>query len=101
MGAAKDLMMQQEDVEVLAGEVAHDAGVLHACEFHSVLWRDSAVHEAALQGAYKLANYRITNGQLELPRGFSRRDMTDAIKSVVEEAPTECYLCAHIFGKDD
>jgi hypothetical protein len=93
-------MMQQELVEVLAGEVERDAGV-HACEFHSVLWRDIAVAEVALQGAYKLANYRITNGHLELPRGFSRRDFTDAIKSVLEEAPTECYVCAHVFGNDD
>jgi hypothetical protein len=43
----------------------------------------------------------IRNSQLELPQGSFRRDLTDAIKSVVEEAPTECYVCAHVFGKND
>lgn len=91
MGGAKRLMEEQDAKSAAAIDIALEAGVLKQCEFH-----EGSIYEGGqdIENAYKLGNHRMSRGELE---GVfkSRREMTDAIKEVVDEnAAEECYACA-------
>jgi len=47
----------------------------------------------ALTLAYKIANKRISDGDIDLPDDVSRKDFTDLIKEVVSESATNCPRC--------
>jgi hypothetical protein len=53
-----------------------------------------------LKEAYKIANARITAGEIELPSMMTRRDFTDLIKEVVETSPAECPECERLATQD-
>jgi len=90
MGQAKRELERLEQQEGIALEIAIKAGVLNRCEFHEdVIFEDSGDTEAA----YKLANKMFSSG--EVSEHFStRRELTDTIKKVIENAAEECYSCA-------
>jgi hypothetical protein len=73
-----------------AEEVALQAGVLKKCELHEEVYEP--LLRADVQDAYKLGNYKFSRG--EVLSFDDRREMTDAIKAVVEDAALECYTCA-------
>ena len=95
MGFAKRQLERQEQQRSSAVDLAVEAGVLERCEHHGIAFEGGVDTESA----YKLANGRFTTGALtEL--FDDRREMTDAIKLAIEEAPAECYECARAFGDD-
>jgi hypothetical protein len=101
MGAVKEAWLQQEDMRGIAEQVAIAAGLGERCEMHSDVFMSEFPDEDLLVEAYKIANARITKGEIELPSMMSRRDFTDLIKEVVENAPDFCPECQRLFGKDD
>ncbi|WP_338821495.1 hypothetical protein WDM22_22585 [Bradyrhizobium septentrionale] len=101
MGAAKEMMLQREGMTGVAEEVAIAANLGERCEMHKDVFMGEFPDEELLVEAYKIANARITKGEIELPSMMSRRDFTDLIKEVVEQAPVFCPECERLFGKDD
>lgn len=100
MGAAKEMMLQMDDMRGVAEEVALAAGLGERCELHGEYTSDLP-DEDLLVEAYKIANARISAGEIHLPSMLSRRDFTDLIKETVENAPSDCPECQRIFGRDD
>ena len=97
MGSTKRLLDDYEAMRTAALTIAIKAGVLGACEFH-----DDGIYQTGeeIEGAYKLGNAQFTAGELGdvFP---ARRDMTDAIKAVVEDHPAEeCTRCAKMRDED-
>src|SRR5215467_4835939 len=82
MGMAKRMLEEQEDLRQMALGVLCAAGCLEECEFHESYYFGGGVD---LQEAYKIANARITSGQIELPDGVGRSDFTDIVKMTYEE----------------
>ena len=92
MGAAKQLMLETEALHGKARRLLKSLDFIAQCEIHGIYY-DNGIFD--LQDAYKIANARITAGQIDI--GYSsRRDFTDAIKSEYEEisACDSCYCCA-------
>ena len=90
MSFEKRLMELREQQSDVAEQIALDAGVLSRCEFHGEVY-DPLGDD--IESAYRLGNYRFSAGKLH---GVfrDRREMTDTIKSVVEQSAMECYTCA-------
>ena len=91
MGLAKRELEEHEAKCQVALGIAIEAGVLESCEYH-----DDTLLEGSsdIEEAYKLGNSKWSKGELS---GIfeSRREMTDIIKSVVEERwAGECPSCA-------
>jgi hypothetical protein len=89
--------MEAEDAKHnLAVEIAVEAGVLKRCVFHTFAF----AHGADPKEAYKLGNHKFTAGELH---GIfvSRREMTDTIKEVVNDAALECWDCAKLQNEKD
>lgn len=90
MGLAKREFEEYEEKRQVAINIAVEAGVLEPCQFH-----DDTLLEGGsdIEDAYKLGNFKWSKG--ELSNAFeSRREMTDIIKSVVEEHwAGECPSC--------
>lgn len=99
MGITKRMMEQQEALKGAALRILVDASVLEECEVHDGYYYEGGID---VEEAYKLANARITRGEVELPEGVSRRDFTDIIKEAREEnwATDSCTYCDHIMSKD-
>jgi hypothetical protein len=98
MGQTKDFLMkvqeEHEAAEAVATEIAMRAGILESCGIHRTVLNKSG--HVDFTPAYKLANQYISD-QDELVADTwtaeTRSDLTDAIKSVCEEAPESCYAC--------
>ncbi len=92
MGAAKQYLLEQESLRNIAAALLKETGAVDECEMHEVLI-DTYDPEAVID-AYRLANARISSGEIELLPRHSRRDLTDAIKAVIEETGDDCFACA-------
>lgn len=101
MGAMKEMMLQREGMSGVAEEVAIAAGLGERCAMHEGVFISEFPDEDLLVKAYKIANARITNGEIALPSMMDRREFTDLTKEVVEQAPDFCPECDRLFGKDD
>jgi hypothetical protein len=94
MGVLKRLMLEQDEMKSVAADVAQAAGLLGNCEHHPDIVLDLTVESLiSFENAYKIANARISKGEIELPLSMSRRDFTDLIHEVVKESPWECPSC--------
>ena len=93
MGVMKKLMMEQLDFQATAVEILCDARVIKECEFHEGIYFEGT---GGVTEAYKLANFRISKGELHLPDDKGRRDLTDMIKQKYEELSIagDCWVCA-------
>ena len=100
MGFAKTAMMERESMEELARAVVIAAGLGTRCDWHDGVFMSEFVDGHGLDEAYKIANARITAGAIKLPSMMNRRDFTDLIKKVVQDAPDFCPECDRIFSKD-
>jgi hypothetical protein len=90
MGAAKKQMLLEQDQWMEAERIAVDAGVLKRCPYHDYVYDPLNGDNTP---AYKLGNYRLSNGMLNV--GFSgARELTDTIKAVIEDSAMECGYCA-------
>jgi hypothetical protein len=92
MGLTKRLLEEREDLRTTAVGILCDVGALKECEFHDGIYFEG---DGDLEGAYRLANSRISKGELELPDDMTRRNFTDEIKKAYEELSlTEaCWAC--------
>lgn len=88
----KRLMEHRESQREAATGIALQAGLLKRCEFHHEIY---SAGEWDFTPGYKLGNYQITQGKLAGVFDESERtEMAAAIKSVVEDAAEECWVCA-------
>jgi hypothetical protein len=92
MGVAKRLLEAQEAKHVRAMDIAIKARVLRVCEHHDEVFLS---HEEEIVGAYKLGNARFQKDSLG-ETFDNRREMTDYIKEVVDDAAVECWQCARL-----
>lgn len=101
MSMVKRMMEAREDLRQLALGILEETSLLEECESHHGTYFDGGGGD--LEDAYKLANSKITRGEIELPSGMSRRDFTDVIKETYEDnsGVDSCQECERIFGKDD
>lgn len=92
MGFTKALLDDMEMLRGMALRVALEAGALDECEYHPGVYYEGG---SDVQDAYRLANSQITAHKIELPKGFTRRNFTDAIKAVYDDnsLPSECFIC--------
>jgi|SRR5579863_1227217 len=92
MSFAKRLIELREQQWDVATQIALDARALESCEFHGEVY-DPLGGDEVMEHAYRLGNYRFSAGRLN--RIFDdRREMTDTIKAVVQNAAMDCYSCA-------
>jgi hypothetical protein len=93
MSAVKEAMEAAWEKTLAAEEIAVDAGVLLRCEVHDVVYDN----QGDPADAYRLGNYRFTNGQLG---GVftDRREMTDTIQAAIAESAEECGYCRKVFS---
>lgn len=88
MGIAKRLRDEQRQKAL---KIAIEAGVLKPCEFHEDIILEGG---ADIEDAYRLGNAKFTRGEF-VDIFQDRREMTDTIKSLVEEHyAAECSTCA-------
>ena len=97
MGNADDIMAEQDNKRSAAYKIALKACVLKPCKYHEdevIVNEDKEIVEA-----YKLGNARFDKDSLG--EVFDdRRDMTDYIKEVVEDTPTDCWICDKMRSDD-
>ena len=91
MSGAKELIWDQIEQADIAEEIAVEAKVLKRCPWHGSAYQD----DFDLTAAYMLGNRKFSRNELH---GVfdSRREMTDTIKDVVDNAPLECLHCEHL-----
>jgi hypothetical protein len=89
MGATKRLLMEREELWEAAREILCAADVIKECPYHGGTYIESG-GSGDLTYAYRIANARITAGEME----FDRRELTDAIKEQGEMYwPDSCPSC--------
>jgi len=95
MGMTKELMLEMQARQDIAENIAVEAKVLSRCEWHRYAYQGDWDYTAA----YMLGNRKYSHG--ELPGTFhSRREMTDAIKDAVDNAPLDCLHCEKLRHED-
>ena len=89
MGGSKRLMEEMESKHNAARAIAIAAGVIDECEHHEGSY---SVGGEDIEEAYKIGNSMLKSGELQ---GFeSQRELTDAIRAVVDEIGLdECAEC--------
>ena len=88
MGFAKRELERQQECSSAATEIALRVGLLQCCEFCEDV-KDSLSNN--FEDAYRLGDALVTDGD-DLVKPFAdRREMTDAIKAVVEETADSCH----------
>jgi hypothetical protein len=94
------MLGEQEDFDDLALRLLCEVGAIEECEHHEGYYFDG---QSELEEAYKLANARITAGQIVLSEDMSRRDFTYIIKEQYEfyVGAERCSYCDKIFDSDD
>ncbi|MDE5440246.1 hypothetical protein GWG65_02055 [Bradyrhizobium sp. CSA207] len=97
MGAMSELAIYMEEARDMAADMAATTGAVRRCPHHE----DVLIHQFdddRLQTAYKLANKKITSGEITLTAGLSRRDFTDMIKEAVEQSELDCPHCSKLLA---
>lgn len=76
-----------------------EAGAVKECEWHPDVYFDG---NAPIEDAYRMVNRRITSGEIALPEGQARRDVTDLLKRVYHDnaGVSECMCCERLMGRD-
>ena len=83
MGVMKRFMMETQVLEQIALAVLCTADVIKECPYHEGSYIESG-GSGDLVPAYKIALAQIRDGEIELPDGFTSRDLTDKIKELGE-----------------
>jgi len=91
MGGAKRMMMERDDLAGVARGVLVQVGALNSCPMHGELFEGNG----DVEGAYKLGNYKITQGDIDLGV-FDRAEFSAIINEEFEEnsAAEMCGYCA-------
>jgi hypothetical protein len=86
MSFTKRLIEKQEEQRRVAGGIAIASGILKVCELHDYVYDSGELDRSR---AYAFGNARFSKG--EFSEVFDdRKEMTDAIKSAIEDSPEEC-----------
>jgi hypothetical protein len=93
MGVLKSLAIQRDAARPFAEDIAIAAGLGTKCASHPGVFMSEFSDEGLLVQAYKIANARITSGELTLPSMMDRKDFVELIKDVVNQAPDFCPEC--------
>ena len=97
MGMSKRLLEESEELEAIAMGVLIEADVIRSCELNEDCYMESG-GRGDLTEAYRIANAKVSVGDISLPGDCTRRDMTDKIKKLGDSYwPETCARCA----KDD
>lgn len=94
MSRVKQMMEEKYALYDVAADILERVGAIKTCEAHGDRY---LVDESKLVGAYKLANAWISRGLVD----SDRRELTDAIKEIMEMIPEECSYCANIMYDED
>lgn len=74
----------------IAEHLLIETGYLVECPHGTLLVEGD---DGSIEDAYKLANAKVSSGKIKLDQGITRHDLTNAIKSVADNAGDECYTC--------
>lgn len=92
MGGTKRYMEDLEQLHHCAMTALLAVGAVKECEWHD---GEYLAGNEDLDAAYRYANSKVTSGDMSLPDGFSRRQLTDKIKELGESYwQDECGACA-------
>lgn len=94
MGIMKHKLEEKIALYGLAANILERVGAIKTCEVHGDKY---LVDESKLRDAYKLGNFEISKGNLDC----GRKNLTDAIKDVLEMTPEECPSCSNVMYDDD
>ena len=94
MGLMKHKQEEKIALYGFAANILERVGAIKICEVHGDKYQ---VDESKLRDAYKLGNFEISMGNLDC----GRKDLTDAIKDVLEMTPEECPSCSNVMYDDD
>lgn len=99
MGYWKKVGQDKEADYESARDLLCEAEALEECENHPGTFFEGS---EPIESAYKLANAKITSGELELDEGQSRTDITDLLQSVYQDNAglDGCPECERNFGPD-
>lgn len=89
MGRQKEELARLEDLNVHAQGIAAQAGAIRECEHHPgtfIICEDTNAENEA----YAIAKNEIENEETS----FKSEELTDAIKSAINNAGEECGYCA-------
>jgi len=98
MGYWKNRAGEQEGEYNWARELLCEVKAFRQCDVHGTYF--DGPNDVA--DAYKLANARISSGELKLDEGQTRHDITDLIKAVYDDnsALSKCPVCQKNFERD-
>lgn len=98
MGQAKHHMMEQEDKQRIAEEVAVRADYLNRCDAHDELYDACAVD---IDATYRVANSLISNDDplVAIFKG-NRRELTDMLKDLEGMYQDKCPYCQKLMNDD-
>ena len=83
-----DMLEQQEEQRRVSTDIAIKAKALRVCEFHGMAFSGDSIGAAEkLSLACQIANSMWSAGQIEAGLFASRRDLTDSIKSAIDDHP--------------
>ena len=96
MGITKDAYLREQDQQAEAEELAVEWGILKWCYLHSdftyqVDWD--------LDRMYRTAAWKFKRGEIS-GQFADQRELTDALKAVVEDAPMRCPRCEKMRDED-
>jgi len=91
MSRAKELIWEGIEQAYIAEEIAVEAKVLKRCPWHGNAYQD----DFDLTAAYMLGNRKFSRNELHSVFD-TRREMTDTIKQIVDDAPLDCPSCEHL-----
>jgi hypothetical protein len=92
MGVLKHHLMEEEEKRAVATRIALEAGAIEECMLHPGTYIDRG-DPGAVEIAYKIANSHFAKEDTLISIFENRREMTDLIKSVIDESGDECYSC--------
>lgn len=95
MGRMKDILIGEEQKRDIAESIALEAGALIRCEYHNDIVTD-AENDDAKTLAYKIANSRLSEKDVSVSGFKSRKELSDMIKSVIEQSYSECPDCRKV-----
>lgn len=99
MGFAKQMLEEEDAKYQWALAVLCEAGAVKECGYHPDVYFGG---NAPVEDAYRMANRRITSGEVTLSKGQTRRDVTNLLLRVYHDnaGVSECACCERLMGRD-
>lgn len=94
MSLVKHMMEERYALYSIASDILERVGAIKICKVHEERY---LADESKLRNAYKLGNSLISKQHLNC----NRRELTDAIKDILDHVQEECSYCAYVKYDDD